>query len=50
MQKQNDKYCQKPISMEEYLYKRQKIREAEEQQTRRRQEKSPAYMLAGLYV
>ena len=48
MQKQNDKYCQKPISMEEYLYKRQKIRE--EEQTRRRQEKSPAYMLAGLYV
>jgi len=51
MQEHNDRNSQKPISMEEYLYKRQQIREAEEQQTRRgRQKKSPAYMLAELYV
>lgn len=43
---------QKTISMEEYLWKRQKIREKED---RRRgflssEEKSPAWMVAELYV
>ena len=44
---------QKPIDVEEYLFKRQQIREAEEQRTAGKPEilkKSPAYMLAELYV
>lgn len=39
------------ISMEEYLSKRQKIREQEQQKkVRKIQEKSPAWMWAELYV
>lgn len=38
------------ISLEEYLDKRQKIKEKEGKKERRRTEKSPAWMWAELYV
>lgn len=39
------------ISMEEYLRKRQKIRESEQKgKGARALEKSPAWLLAGLYI
>ena len=41
---------QEAISMEEYLNKRQKIKEAEKKRGGREKEKSPAWMWAGLYV
>lgn len=51
MQYSEDRNSQKPISMEEYLYKRQQIREAEEQRIQGREKKqSSAYVLAELYV
>jgi len=43
---------QEPIDVEQYLYKRQQIREAEKKQTAGKRgiiKKNPAYMLAGLY-
>lgn len=43
---------QETISMEEYLWKRQKIRENEDKRRgfRGSEEKSPAWMVAELYV
>ena len=49
MQKER-KENQEIISMEEYLCKRQKIRETEEKGVKRTREKSPAWMLAELYM
>lgn len=52
MQKEKKTNEQEAISMEEYLWKRKKIREKEEQRggLLKKEEKSPAWMLAGLYV
>lgn len=41
---------QEVISMEEYLDKRQRIKEEQKKKKRRMQEKSPAWMWAELYV
>ena len=41
---------QEAISMEEYLSKRQKLKEAQQRRRSREKEKSPAWMWAGLYV
>ena len=41
---------QEVISMEEYLNKRQKIKEAQQRRRGQAKEKSPAWMWAGLYV
>lgn len=48
-----DRYSQKPLTMEEYLYKRQLIRAAEEKRPAGKREilkKSSAYKLTELYV
>ena len=53
MQELNNKQSLEPISMEEYLSKRQRIREAEEHRSIKandKVEKSSAYVLAELYV
>lgn len=50
-QKTSKESYQEVISMEEYLNKRQKIREQEQRKKIRNiQEKSPAWMWAELYV
>ena len=41
---------QEAISMEEYLSKRHKIKEAQQRGRGRKKETSPAWMWAGLYV
>lgn len=41
---------QEAISMEEYLNKRQKIKEAQQSRKGQVKEKSPAWMWVGLYV
>lgn len=38
------------ISMEEYLNKRRKMKEKEKSKMKKMQEKSPAWILAGLYM
>ncbi|MBM6947568.1 hypothetical protein [Mordavella massiliensis] len=38
------------ISMEEYLTRRQKMKEGQRKRSSRNKEKSPAWMWAGLYV
>ena len=38
------------ISMEEYLNKRRKMKENEKSKMKKMQEKSPAWILAGLYM
>ena len=52
MQKEKNISTQEVISMEEYLNKRQKIREQEKKRFGGRfgEEKSPAWMMAELYV
>ena len=52
MQKEKNRNVQEVISMEEYLNKRQKIREQEKKRFVGMfgEEKSPAWMLAELYV
>ena len=53
MNNTEDRYSQKPLTMEEYLYKRQLIREAEEKRPAGKREilqKSSAYKLTELYV
>ena len=50
MQKEKNISTQEVISMEEYLNKRQKIREQEKFGGRFGEEKSPAWMMAELYV
>ena len=49
-EKQREKRHQPGISMEEYLNKRQKIKEAQQRRRGQAKEKSPAWMWAGLYV
>lgn len=52
MQKEKIRNSQEIISMEEYLNRRQKIREQEKKRFGGRfgEEKSPAWMMAELYV
>lgn len=51
MQQRNESNYPEVISMEEYLTKRQKIREKEQKGKKKSAEKtSPAWMLAELYV
>ena len=52
MQQEKKNNAQEAISMEEYLWKRQKIRENKEKKSEfvNKKEKSPAWMLAELYV
>lgn len=52
MQDKKKAVGQETISMEEYLWKRQKIREKEDKRRGflRGEEKSPAWMVAELYV
>lgn len=51
MHQTNESNYLEVISMEEYLTKRQKIREKEQKKEQKKTEnKSPAWMLAGLYV
>ncbi len=52
MQKEKNVNTQESLSMEEYLNRRQKIREDEKRRWGAKfcEEKSPAWMLAGLYV
>lgn len=52
MQKTRQTKEKETISMEEYLWRRKKIREREKNKGKpdKNKEKSPAWMLAGLYV